>query len=99
MIQILPGRAGYPGTTQNVIRSADYPHAWDGSFAVLSAEDFDGGAYPGIVPPRRSLFRLTTQRLRQNWMLFARRQQLLGSHPKSGVGRKPMAHEQHSVPV
>jgi hypothetical protein len=43
MIQILPGRAGYPGTTQNFIRSADYPHAWDGNFAVLSAEDFDGG--------------------------------------------------------
>ena len=46
MIQILPGRDGYLGTTQNFIRSADYTHAWGGSFAVLSASDFDAGRKP-----------------------------------------------------
>lgn len=46
MIQILPGRDGYFGTTQNFIRSADYPHPWGGSFEVLSAEDFDSGRKP-----------------------------------------------------
>lgn len=46
MIQILPGRNGYLGTTQNFIRSADYPHAWGGSFSVLSADDFDSGRKP-----------------------------------------------------
>jgi hypothetical protein len=46
MIQILPGRGSYSGTTQNFIRSADYAHPWAGSFAVLSAEDFDSGRKP-----------------------------------------------------
>jgi hypothetical protein len=40
MIQILPGRSDYRGTTQNFIRSDDYLQAWGGSFAVLSAADF-----------------------------------------------------------
>lgn len=39
MIQILPSRDGYRGSTQNFIRSAEYAHAWGGSFAVLSASD------------------------------------------------------------
>src|SRR6185312_2547285 len=46
MIQILPGRDGYLGTTQNFIHSADYAHAWGGSFAVLSADDFASGRKP-----------------------------------------------------
>ena len=46
MIQILPGRDGYLGTTQNFIHSADYAHAWGGSFAVLSADDFAAGRKP-----------------------------------------------------
>lgn len=46
MIQILPGRDGYLGSTQNFIRSADYTRAWGGSFAVLSADDFDSGRKP-----------------------------------------------------
>src|SRR5690348_18335939 len=46
MIQILPGRDGYLGTTQNFIHSADYAHAWGGSFAVLSADDFASGRRP-----------------------------------------------------
>ena len=46
MIQILPGRNGYRGSTQNFIRSEDYAHAWGGSFAVLSAADFDAGRKP-----------------------------------------------------
>ena len=40
MIQILPGQNDYRGTTQNFIRSANYPQKWGGSFAVLSAADF-----------------------------------------------------------
>ena len=43
MIQILPGQDDYRGTTQNFIRSAQYAHAWGGSFAVLSAGDFEAG--------------------------------------------------------
>jgi hypothetical protein len=35
-IQILPGQARYPGSTQNFVRSTDYPHPWDGSFVVLA---------------------------------------------------------------
>lgn len=46
MIQILPGRNSYAGSTQNFIHSADYPHAWGGSFAVLSTADFDAGRRP-----------------------------------------------------
>ncbi|MGH8212612.1 MAG: LCCL domain-containing protein [Rhodanobacteraceae bacterium] len=46
MIQILPGRENYFGTTQNFIHSADYAHPWAGSFEVLSAEDFDSGRKP-----------------------------------------------------
>ena len=46
MIQILPGRDGYLGTTQNFIHSADYAHAWGGSFVVLSADDFASGRRP-----------------------------------------------------
>jgi hypothetical protein len=40
MIQILPGQNGYLGATQNFIHSAEYPHAWGGSFAVLSTAGF-----------------------------------------------------------
>ena len=46
MIQILPGRNNYFGTTQNFIHSADYAHPWGGSFEVLSADDFDSGRKP-----------------------------------------------------
>ena len=46
MIQILPGQDDYRSTTQNFIRSAEYGHAWGGSFAVLSAADFDAGRKP-----------------------------------------------------
>jgi hypothetical protein len=46
MIQILPGRNNYFGTTQNFIHSTDYAHPWAGSFEVLSAEDFDSGKRP-----------------------------------------------------
>jgi len=46
MIQILPGRDGYAGSMQNFIRSVDYAHAWGGSFAVLSADDFNSGRKP-----------------------------------------------------
>ena len=46
MIQILPGQDDYHGTTQNFIHSADYAHPWAGSFAVLSAADFDAGRKP-----------------------------------------------------
>jgi hypothetical protein len=46
MIQILPGRKNYFGTTQNFIHSADYAHPWAGSFEVLSADDFDSGRKP-----------------------------------------------------
>ena len=46
MIQILPGRNNYFGTTQNFIHSADYTHSWAGSFEVLSADDFDSGRKP-----------------------------------------------------
>ena len=42
-IRILPGRNGYSGTTQNFIRSADYSHAWGGSFEVLSRMPQHGG--------------------------------------------------------
>jgi len=38
-IEILPGRAGYPGSMHNFIQSVAYPHAWNGSFVVLSAAD------------------------------------------------------------
>lgn len=43
MIQILPGRNGYSGTTRNFIHSADYPHPWSGSFEVLSHAPWRGG--------------------------------------------------------
>jgi hypothetical protein len=46
MIQILPGRNNYFGTTQNFIHSTDYAHPWAGSFEVLSADDFDSGRRP-----------------------------------------------------
>ena len=46
MIQILPGQNDYRGSTQNFVRSAEYPHAWGGSFAVLSAADFDANRKP-----------------------------------------------------
>lgn len=46
MIQILPGRDGYLGATQNFIHSADYAHAWGGSFAVLSVDDISSGRKP-----------------------------------------------------
>ena len=39
MIQILPGRNDYRGSLQNFIHSADYAHAWGGSFVVLSVVD------------------------------------------------------------
>lgn len=42
-IRILPGRSGYSGTTQNFIRSANYPHPWGGSFEVLSHASRRGG--------------------------------------------------------
>jgi hypothetical protein len=45
-IQILPGQNGYRGSTQNFIRSDDYPQAWGGSFAVLSAADFSADKPP-----------------------------------------------------
>jgi hypothetical protein len=44
MIQILPGQPAYHGSMQNFLRSSDYTHPWSGSFAVLSAPDFDAGA-------------------------------------------------------
>lgn len=40
-IQILPGRTGYAGSTQNFIHSVDYALSWGGSFAVLSAQPAD----------------------------------------------------------
>jgi LCCL domain-containing protein len=43
MIRILPGQDRYRGSTRNFIRSADYAHAWSGSFAVLPVDDFDAG--------------------------------------------------------
>jgi hypothetical protein len=43
MIQILPSRDDYRGSTQNFIRSAEYAHVWGGSFAVLSASDLKSG--------------------------------------------------------
>ncbi|SRR5579875_1711464 len=46
MIQILPGQDDYRSSTQNFIRSAEYAHAWGGSFAVLSTTDFDAGRKP-----------------------------------------------------
>ena len=46
MIQILPGRNSYFGTTQNFIHSADYAHPWAGSGEGLSAEDFSHGKPP-----------------------------------------------------
>ena len=46
MIQILPGQNDYRSTMQNFIHSEDYPNKWGGSFAVLSATDFDAGRKP-----------------------------------------------------
>lgn len=46
MIQILPAQNDYRGSTQNFIRSTAYPHAWGGSFAVLSVANFDAGRRP-----------------------------------------------------
>jgi hypothetical protein len=44
MIQILPGQPGYRGSMQNFLRSSNDTHSWGGSFAVLSAPDFDASA-------------------------------------------------------
>jgi hypothetical protein len=39
MIQILPGRDDYRGSSQNFVSSGDYGHPWGGSFVVLSVGD------------------------------------------------------------
>lgn len=46
MIQILAGQSDYHGSAQNFIHSIAYPHAWGGSFAVLSVADSGGGKKP-----------------------------------------------------
>jgi hypothetical protein len=43
LIEIRPGQSAYAGSERNYLRSADYDHAWSGSFVVLDA-DASGGA-------------------------------------------------------
>jgi hypothetical protein len=42
VIEIRPGQSAYAGSERNYLRSADYDHAWSGSFVVLGADA--GGA-------------------------------------------------------
>lgn len=38
VIEIRPGQSAYAGSERNYLRSADYDHAWSGSFVVLDAD-------------------------------------------------------------
>lgn len=38
LIEIRPGQNAYAGSERNYLRSADYDHAWSGSFVVLDAD-------------------------------------------------------------
>ena len=37
-IEIRPGQDRYPGSEKNYVKSADYDHAWSGSFIVIRAD-------------------------------------------------------------